>query len=408
MNGGVRAVWYSLLLLTAAGVLLGSCRPRADVSVNSIRVRVAQVLSTVPLVDGHNDLLIHFIQGDSLLPLDSYDISRRTRGQTDIPRWRAGRVGASFVTVSGAHRADVERGLRETLGFFDRLAARYPSDLAVVTSAAAVPQAHAAGRIALILHVEGGEQLQGSIPRLRTLHTLGVRSLGLTWSRTNDLADAAGDTARWGGVSPVGEGVVREMNRLGMIIDLSHASDRAALAVLALSKAPVMFSHSSARELAEVSRNVPDHVLRALASNGGVVMVTFVPYFTTKAYADWYARGEAVWDTLRERHGADRNAASVAMKAWEAANPPPSVNVVQVADHVEHIRTVAGIDHVGLGSDFDGMFSFVSGLEDVASFPRLFEELARRGWSNEDLRKLAGDNVLRVMAAVEGVAATIR
>jgi membrane dipeptidase len=399
-----RTVWYSITMLFAVGVHPANSQAPAMVP-DSIRERVARVLSTAPIVDGHNDLLVHFIRGDSLQPPDSYDLGRRTPGQTDIPRWRAGRVAASFLTVSGTYRSDIELGLRETLLLVNRLAARHSADLALASGVADVRKAQAAGRIALIPHVEGGDQLQGSITRLRTLHALGVRSLGLTCTHTNELADAAGDTSRWGGISPLGEEVIREMNRMGLAIDLSHASDQAALAALALSKAPVLFSHSSARAIADVSRNVPDDVLRAIPRNGGVVMVTFVPYFTTTAYAHWYARGETVWATLRARHAGNPNAASVAMKDWEVANPPPSVAVSDVADHVEHIRRVAGIDHVGLGSDFDGMFSFVTGLEDVAAFPRLLEELARRGWSDEDIRKLAGENVLRVLAAVERVAA---
>jgi membrane dipeptidase len=270
-------------------------------------------------------------------------------------------------------------------------------------TAADVRAAHAAGRVALIPHVEGGEQLGGSLERLRALHALGVRSVGLTWNHTNDLADAALDSARWGGLSPLGEAAVREMNRLGVLVDLSHASDEAALDALALSAAPVVLSHSSARALADLPRNAPDEVLRRVAANGGVVMVTFVPYFTTDAYAAWYARGEAAWDSLRAVHGDD--GAAGAMAAWEAAHPPPPVTLADVADHVEHVRRVAGAEHVGLGSDFDGMFSHVGGLEDVAAFPALLAELARRGWTDEELGAVAGGNVLRVLAEAERVAA---
>lgn len=393
--------------MTAVSSWLQSAILIALTTVSCARVAPARVqarFAEIATVDGHNDFIGRFITGDSLLDVDAYDF-RQTTGQTDLERWRAGGVAGSFVTVAGAYQDDVDAGMRATLDLLARLAARYPERLTLARTAADVRAAQSSGKVALIPHIEGGEQLGGSLERLRTYHALGVRSIGLTWNRTNDLADAANDTVRWGGLSSLGEAVVREMNRLGVLIDLSHAADQTVLDVLALSQAPVFFSHSSARALTNTHRNVSDDILRRLAAAGGVVMVTFVPYLTTPAYAAWYAKGEAVWDSLRTARGDDRAAATTAMQEWEAAQPPPLVTLKAVADHIDHVRRVAGVDHVGIGSDFDGMFSHVTGLQDVSTFPALFEELTRRGWTREDLRKVASENILRVMAEVERVAA---
>jgi membrane dipeptidase len=361
------------------------------------------VLSQTPVVDGHNDLVAQFIAGDSLLnpnrvPFDS------TSGQTDLKRWIAGGVGGSFVTIAGSYKSDVAAGVDETLNLLHQLIAKYPDRLTLGRSSSDILRSHANGRVAIFPHLEGAEQLGGSLDRLHELHARGLASLGLTWNRTNDLADAALDKPRWQGLSPLGKRVVQKSNDLGILLDLSHASDSATLAAIEFSRAPVMLSHSSLRSRADDPRNAPDHVLTALGKRGGIIMVTFVPYFTTTEYAAWYARGELVWDSLKTLHSAVPARARAAMEVWERHNPAPRVTVADVADHIEHARSVVGIDHVGIGSDFDGMYSRVFGLESVAEFPNILTELALRGWTESDLRKLAGGNIMRVLDSVRALA----
>ena len=383
-------------------VLLAGCAGQRSTQRSAAR---ESVLAGTPLIDGHVDLLIHFIAGDgkSFSPIDAYDIGRRSAGQVDLPRLRAGGVSAGIFTVGGPDEANAEAGLRESVVLMRALAARHPDALEVVTDSAGLTRAVTAGRIAALLGLEGGDQLGGSLDRLRAAFQQGVRAVTLTWERTNALGDSNADTARFDGLSPFGEEVVREMNRLGMLVDLSHAADSTAFDVLELSKAPVILSHSSARALCPAPRNASDELLRRVARNGGVVMVTFVPYFTTPAYWAWYERGEEHWKALQARHGADKDAVARDMARWDEENPAPTVTVQDVADHVDHVRRVAGADHVGLGSDFDGMDAFrIKGLEDAATFPALLAELVRRGWTGPELRKLAGENFLRVLRAVEG------
>ncbi len=382
-------------------VLLSGGAAAAPVSVGS---RIDALLKQTPLVDGHNDLLLHYLTEDEkgLLPATAYDIGKPTVGQVDLPRLRAGRVGAAIFTVGFMAEADREKGIRDSTGLFRELAARHPKDLTVVTDGAGLRAAFQAGRIAALLGLEGGDQIGGSLALLRAAYRHGVRAMTLTWDDTNDIGDANAGAARFDGLSPFGVEVVREMNRLGMLVDLSHAADATAFDVLELARAPVILSHSNARALCPAPRNVPDALLRRVATNGGIVMVTFVAYFTTREHWAWYERGDAYWAVLMARHGNDRPAARKDMAVWEAENPAPPVRLTDVADHIDHIRKVAGIDHVGLGADFDGMESYrIAGLEDTSRFPALFEELARRGWSDAELRKLAGENFLRVLAAVE-------
>lgn len=366
-----------------------------------------QVANVPParVVDGHNDVLSRFLRDGELVHPGTIDFVSMPDAQTDLARWREGGVAASFVTVVSLDSADPAAGIAAPVRFFRHLAARYAPRLVVARSAADVRRAARAGQVALLLAVEGAEQLgRDSVTILRTLdtaHALGIRSVGLTWNHTNAVADAALDSSRHGGLTPLGARMIDRMNELGLLVDLSHASEAAALGALARSRAPVIFSHSSAAALVPTPRNVSDSVLRRVAANGGVVMVTFVPYFTTRAYAGWYEAGEREWTRLARAHGAASDSARAAMTAWESANPPPRVTVADVADHVEHVRRVAGVDHVGIGSDFDGMFSHVEGLEGAAAFPVLLEELRRRGWSEADVHRVAGGNVLRVIEEVE-------
>ena len=370
-----------------------------------------RILRETPLVDGHNDLP-WAIREDSVSrgDVDAYDLRGTARGHTDLARLRRGQVGAQFwsVYVPGEYRdSGFARLQLEQIDLARRVIAKYPDQLATALTAADIEREFARGRIASLLGAEGGHVLENSLGTLRTYYDLGVRYLTLTHNVTLDWADAALDSARNNGLSPFGREVVREMNRLGMLVDLSHVSPAVMSQALDVSETPVIFSHSSARGLVDHPRNVPDSILVRLRTNGGVVMVTFVPPFVS-------AEG-AVWDAAkreRERELADAVSdpaeRSRWLAEWEREHPPPSATLAQVADHIEHVRRVAGADHVGIGSDFDGITQVPRGLEDVSRFPELFAELVRRGWNDEDLRKLAGQNVIRVLREAEAASARLR
>ncbi|MBC8087676.1 MAG: membrane dipeptidase [Phycisphaerae bacterium] len=370
--------------------------------------RVRQLLATTPLIDGHNDLLIHYLGADrkALGNINQYDIRTRAAGQVDIPRMRAGHLGATIFTVGINDPNNRKAAIVASTSLLRGLAQRSPADVEIVTNADAIMRAFKAGRIAGLMGLEGGDQIGGSLDVLRAAYQSGVRAMTLMWERTNDIGDASSDVAKHQGLSMFGDSVVREMNRLGMLVDLSHASDSAAFDALVLSTAPVILSHSSVRALTDASRNVSDTLLRRVASNGGIVMVTFVAYFTTPAYLDWYKRGDAQWLQLMFKHKSNRDSVKAEFARWQATSPPPVVTVRDVADHIEHVRDVAGIDHVGIGADFDGMDDTrIMGLEDASTYPAVFTELMRRGWRDDALRKLAGENFLRVLRKVEATAA---
>lgn len=364
--------------------------------------RAVRVLRTVPLVDGHNDLP-WAIREHAMRPRDveAYDLRVRTDGHTDLDRLRQGMIGGQFwsVYVPGEMRdSGYARVQLEQIDIARRVIGKYPDRFALALTADDIRREFKRGRIGSVLGMEGGHVLENSLGALRAYYDLGARYLTLTHNVTLDWADAAMDSVRHGGLTAFGEEVVREMNRLGMLVDLSHASPGTMSDALDVSEVPVIFSHSSARALANVPRNVPDSILRRLPANGGVVMVTFVPGFISQEVVDHAA--------ARRRFGSDT--ATAEYRAWRAANPQPRATLSQVADHIEHISRVAGIDHVGIGGDFDGITEVVVGLEDVSKYPQLFAELARRGWSDADMRKLAGENVLRVMATADETGQRIR
>jgi membrane dipeptidase len=385
--------------------------------------RALRVLRRAPVMDGHNDLPWR-IREDSLHPgdVDAYDLRRRTPGMTDLARLRKGHVGAQFWSVytpgehtDAAYRANgavssqpgYARVQLEQIDIARRVIARYP-ELAFATTAAEVRAAMRHGRIASLLGLEGGHAIENSIPLLRQYYALGVRYMTLTHNVTLDWADASLDSAKHGGLTPFGRDVVREMNRLGMLVDLSHVSPATMSAALDVTQAPVIFSHSGARALVDHPRNVPDSILRRLPKNGGVVMVPFVTSFVSprvKAHEDSLAAFAT--DALRRTRG-DSVTVRRSLAAWTHEHPAPRATIADVADQVEHVRQVAGVDHVGIGSDFDGITENVQGLEDVSTFPALFAELSRRGWTDADLAKLSDGNVLRVLAEAERVAARLK
>jgi membrane dipeptidase len=371
------------------------------------RALANRVLSTTPLVDSHNDLP-WAIRESRTHPRDvaAYDLRTRTPGHTDLARLKQGKLGAQFwsIYIPGEIRdSGFARVQLEQFDIARRTIKRYP-ELRWATTADSIRAAFRAGKIGSVLGLEGGHAIENSLGALRVYYDLGARYMTLTHNVTLDWADAAMDEARHGGLTPFGEEVVREMNRLGMMVDLSHVSPGTMSDALTVTQAPVIFSHSSARALTDVPRNVPDSILRRLPQNGGVVMVTFVPGFVSPEVAQHSARAAAAQTEIRNRVGSDTAAFRRESDAWLRANPAPRATLSQVADHIDHIKQVAGVDHVGIGGDFDGIDAVVVGLEDVTTYPALFAEMARRGWTEAELRKLAGENVLRALARTEAVA----
>jgi membrane dipeptidase len=382
-----------------------------------------RVLKTTPLIDGHNDLPWR-IREDSAHPSDvvGYDLRHHTPGQTDLERLAQGMVGAQFwsVYIPGERDAPTytpngvvtsvpgfARVQLEQIDIARRVIARYPERLALATTSGDIRREFKAGKIGSLLGIEGGHAIENSLGALRAYYDLGVRYMTLSHFKNNDWADAATDSVLHGGLTPFGKEVVHEMNRLGMLVDLSHVSPATMSDALTATAAPVIFSHSGARALVNHTRNVPDSILRRVTGNGGVVMVPFVTNFVSPAvFSHDSAMGEVV-KSARQRLPGDTAAQGREVKAWMAAHPTPPATLAQVADHIDHVRQVAGVDHVGIGGDLDGGGG-VEGLDDVSGYPALLAELARRGWSEGDLRKVAGENLLRVFAQAEAVAARLQ
>ena len=370
--------------------------------------RARAVLARHPVIDGHNDLP-WAIRENPKAPGDvvAYDLRQRTPGNTDFERLRQGGVGGQFWSVYVPAETVAAKTQLEQIDIARRVIERYPDRLALATSAADVERAMAAGKVASLLGMEGGHAIENSLGALRAFYALGARYMTLTHSKTLDWADSATDEARHSGLTRFGEEVVREMNRLGMLVDLSHVSPDTMRAALRVSEAPVIFSHSSARALCDHPRNVPDDVLAAVKANGGVVMVTFVTSFISPELA---RASQPLWKEYEERSRQlkDPKQREALRKEIQARLPKVKVTVADVANHVEHVRQVAGVEHVGLGGDYDGNDDWPEGLEDVSGYPRLVAELARRGWSDDDLGRLASGNVLRVLRQAEQVAARLQ
>ena len=379
-------------LAACGGMRAPQAQPTPEPSAADLE-RARRVLEASPLIDGHNDLPWE-IRNYEPAPFDveAYDLRTRTPGHTDIARLREGRVGGQFWSVyipgdTTTARLGFSKVQLEEIDIARRMIATYPDVFVPVTTAAGFRSAFADGRIGSAMGMEGGHAIENSLGALRAFYDLGARYMTLTHNQNVAWADANAGQPVLGGLSEFGKEVVREMNRLGMMVDLSHVSDGTMSDALDVTEAPVIFSHSNARAVAQHLRNVPDSILRRMPDNGGVVMVTFVPGFISQDVIDFY---------------------KVPVRQRPAGAVAPRATISQVADHIEHIRDVAGIDHVGIGGDFDGIEEVVLGLEDVSTYPRLFAELARRGWSDADMAKLAGGNVLRVFEEAERVAARLR
>jgi membrane dipeptidase len=367
------------------------------------------LLRSHPIMDGHNDLPWTFRVTDEL-DLDRTDLATRVPAtHTDLPRLALGGVGAQFWSVFVPTDLPAQQAVTTTLEQIDlvhEMIGRYPDALELALTAADVERIMAEGKVASLLGAEGGHSIGCSLGTLRALYALGVRYLTLTHNRNVPWADSCTDEPAAGGLTDFGREVVREMQRLGMLVDLSHVSPDTMRDALDVAEGPVMFSHSSALALCDHPRNVPDQILARLPDNGGVCMVNFVPSFVSQACRDW----EREFGQDLKRRGLDAGSYSVraAERAtWVAGHPPPAATLTEVADHIEHVRQVAGLDHVGIGGDFDGTDSLPEGLQDVSTYPALIAELLRRGWSQDDCARLSCGNVLRVMRDAETAAQQI-
>lgn len=376
------------------------------VSESKAKEIVSRVIQSSPIIDGHNDLLRYYFDCRSCprdfiaAPLDTI-----SRANTDIPRWKKGGVGGQLLNIFGP-----ESTAKSTMDGYDlvfRMTEHYKQHLAFTPSVAEVKKALVQKKIAIIPAMEVSARLENSLSMLRIFHRLGLRAITLAYN-TNEIADGSDDTARHNGLSLLGKQMLAEMNRLGIMADISHVSEKTMLDVLTLSKAPVIFSHSNVQALCKVNRNAPDEVLVQLKKNRGIIMLTFVPYFTTQSFADWYRKGDHQWNRLGILFKDSAQRRIQAMESWEKENPPPTVTIADMADHFDHVKRLIGVEYIGIGSDFDGIDYFIKGLEDVSTYPALLTELTRRGWTETELRKITGENFLRVFEEVENSATKIK
>ncbi len=393
---GLRAVWEAM----------GMDEPPARPEFDEAELSAAHaLLAEAPVFDGHNDLpwALRRLSGGDLSAADPGS-SLAGRTHTDLDRLAAGGVGAQFWSVYVPSTLSEPEAVATTLEQIDlvhRMVSRYPDRLAPAVTAADCERAHEDGRIASLLGAEGGHSIASSLGVLRMLHTLGVRYLTLTHNNSTAWANSATDVERAGGLSAFGREIVAEMNRIGMIVDLSHVAVSTMHAALDVTSKPVLFSHSGARALVDHTRDVPDDVLNRLAGNGGVCQVTFVPAFISAPHKAWTDRMlEAM--AAQGLDSQDFDARDRFAGEFAAYDARPHTTIADVADHVGHVRDVAGVDHVGLGGDYDGVDLLPDGLDDVSCYPNLIAELSRRGWSREDLTKLTWHNVLRVVGEVCG------
>ncbi len=397
-----------------ACIMLGIVFPLATFSepVKSSDAQIADIkklLREVPLIDGHNDVPWQYRKrGNDMNAIDLSKDTSALKMVTDIPRLREGGLGGQFwsvyipATMAGSIAV---QAVIEQIDDVHQMCARYPDAFELALTADDVVRIHRKGKVSSLIGMEGGHSIDNSLAVLRMTYKLGARYMTLTHTKNTDWADAAGDEPKHHGLTEFGEQVVREMNRLGMLVDLSHVSDDTMRAALKITKAPIIFSHSSTRALCDHPRNVPDDVLKLTHRNNGVVMVCFMPGYLTERNRKFYVLLQAEKDRLAKLYPDDQPKVDSELLPWRKANPePPEATLSEVADHIDHVRKVAGIDHIGIGADYEGFTGTPIGLEDVTKYPALLAELKRRGYSNDDLKKIAGLNVLRVMRAVEKVA----
>ncbi len=397
------------LAILAATIGLVSAAGSAQ---SDLLTRARALHKQVALIDGHNDYPWALRDADPARDFSKADITGSVPTlMTDIPRLRQGGLGGQFWSVYVPASMQGKEAVRATLEQIDvvhRMTRRWPETFEIARTAADVERAFKNNRIASMIGVEGGHSIDNSLATLRMLHALGAGYMTLTHSSNVPWADSATDKPVLGGLSKFGEEVVREMNWLGMLVDISHVSPDTMDDAIRVSEAPVIFSHSSAKAVCNVPRNVPDNVLQMLPKNGGIVMVTFVPGFISQEVADYGQKATAQQQSLRAQFPNNEAYATAGMDRWRQENPEPRATLQQVADHIDHIRKVAGIDHIGLGGDFDGITSVVQGLEDVSKYPGLTAELLKRGYMDQDIKKILGLNILRVMRQAERVSAELK
>jgi membrane dipeptidase len=397
----------AVMMLAAVSIGAGSADPDA------LMARAKALHKAVPLIDGHNDFPWALRDASPARDFGALDMRTHLAPpiMTDIPRLRDGGIGGQFWSVWVPPSLSGDVAVRTTLEQIDvvhRMVARYPDTFQLALTADDVDRAFKAGKIASLIGMEGGHSINNSMATLRQMYALGARYMTLTHTHNTDWADSATDKPEHHGLTPFGEAVVHEMNRLGMLVDLSHVSPETMAAALRVSKAPVIFSHSSARAICDHPRNVPDDILHEVTANGGVVMVNFYPNFLVPEGGKQATELYALQRTLEDAHPGDMKAVEAGMNEYRKSHPLPKATIKLVADHVDHVKQVAGVDHVGIGSDFDGIDITPEGLEDVSKYPALTAELLSRGWSDEDVKKFLGLNVLRAMRQAEAVAASMK
>ncbi|HSP15382.1 MAG TPA: dipeptidase [Thermoanaerobaculia bacterium] len=401
----LKTVALALVLISAS----------AHAQTDAVAARIDRILREVPLIDGHNDLPYQYEKRvkDHLAQIDiRQDQSKLTPPlHTDIARLRQGRIGGQFWSVyvpTTLKGADAVRAVLEQIDVVHRLDEMYPDTFELARTADDVVRIHHSGKIASLIGVEGGHSIANSLAVLRQLYALGARYMTITHSDNTDWADSATADPLHGGLTPFGKLAIAEMNRLGMLVDLSHVAPKTMNDVLDIAAAPVIFSHSSARAITDHARNVPDDVLRRVKENDGVVMVSFVPMFSSEKARARDAAKDAEEARLKALYRGQPDKVKAALGQWESGNPAPRATVRDIADHIDHIVQVAGAAHVGLGADLDGITTTPEGLDSVAAYPSLFAELIRRGYTDEQLEGIAGLNVLRVMRKAEAVAARLQ
>lgn len=402
------------VLLLLSSMLMGCASLSAQTDRDDYRQQAIEILESVPLFDGHNDVPWQYRNrvGYKFSELDFYDTTHLERPMhTDIPRLRDGRVGAQWWSVYVSANVPEPVAVKQTMEQIDfvyRMVEKYPDHFEMAYTADDVERIFADGKIASLIGMEGGHSINNSLATLRMFYELGARYMTITHSRTLDWADAAGDTPQHDGLTLFGEEVIREMNRLGMMVDLSHVTPATMKDAIRATEAPVMFSHSNVRGVNGHHRNVPDDVLQLIPEVDGVVMVTFVESFTSEELRQYYAERSAYQAKMESLYGGQPELVREKMTEWMEENEMPKSTLEQVVDHIDHIRDQIGVDYIGIGGDYDGISSLPLGLEDVSTYPDLFAEMLKRGYSDEDLRKIAGLNMLRVLRGAEEASARLR
>lgn len=402
----MKAVLFFSIIIFGTDGFAQSKMIKYPVSEATAKSIVAKVLKTSPVIDGHNDLFIHYFDCKTCpRDLDAYRIDTINKGHTDIPRMRKGGVGAVLMNVSGRDTSLLS--YHKAWDLLYRMEKANKDNLKIVGTSTEMRKTMNEGKIAFLPILEGAVRLNDDPALLRTFYKLGLRSVTFAY-KTNGLADGSDDTAKHNGISAKGREMVKEMNRLGVLVDMSHISAKAMNDILDETKAPVIFSHSNARALCDVNRNVPDDVLLRLKKNRGIIMLTFVPYFVKKEHKNWLDAGDAVYYKAEKDFAGNRGSMNVVMDKWEKENPEPLVNVADMANHFDYVKKLIGVDHIGMAGDYDGIGFTIKGLENTSAYPNLLVELARRGWTETELKKIAGENFLRVFEEVEKKAQTYK